>query len=61
MLKKILMKQFRYANVPTNKQIVFFKNTSGGFMRIGCTETDFRNYERNLREERRDKDMMHRC
>jgi len=46
------MKQFRDVNLPTNKQIAFFENASGGFERNGCTKTDFRNYERNLREDR---------
>ena len=56
--KKILMKHFREVNIPTNKQMAFMENTSGSFSRIGCTETDVRNHERDLREERRGHDAQ---
>ncbi|XP_020249228.1 protein FAR1-RELATED SEQUENCE 5-like [Asparagus officinalis] len=56
--KKTLIKQFGEVNIPKNKQMTFFENSSGGFYRIGCIETDVRNYERDLREERRDHDVQ---
>ncbi|XP_020271649.1 protein FAR1-RELATED SEQUENCE 5-like [Asparagus officinalis] len=56
--KKTLIKQFGEVNIPTNKQMAFFENSSGGFHRIGCIETDVRNYERDLREERRGHDAQ---
>ncbi|XP_020253880.1 protein FAR1-RELATED SEQUENCE 5-like [Asparagus officinalis] len=56
--KKTLIKQFGEVNIPTNKQMAYFENASGGFHRVGCIETDVRNYERYLREERRSHDAQ---
>jgi len=56
MRKKILMRHFREVNIPTNKQVAFMKNTSGSASRVGCTERDVRNHERDSKEDRRGHD-----
>ncbi|XP_074576084.1 protein FAR1-RELATED SEQUENCE 5-like [Curcuma longa] len=49
--KKALTQQFSEANIPTCQQMRLLEIEYGGPELVGCTETDIRNYERDLRDE----------
>ncbi|XP_042381983.1 protein FAR1-RELATED SEQUENCE 5-like isoform X1 [Zingiber officinale] len=51
--KKTLTKQFSEANVPTCQQMRILEIEYGGPERVGCTEKDIRNFEKNLRDEQK--------
>ncbi|XP_073154088.1 protein FAR1-RELATED SEQUENCE 5-like [Henckelia pumila] len=54
--KKALTQQFSEANVSTCQQIRLLEIEYGGSEHIGCTETDIRNFERDLKNEQKDID-----
>ncbi|XP_073136959.1 protein FAR1-RELATED SEQUENCE 5-like [Henckelia pumila] len=51
--KKALTQQFSEANVSTCQQIRLLEIEYGGSEHIGCTETDIRNFERDLKNEQK--------
>ncbi|XP_074561432.1 protein FAR1-RELATED SEQUENCE 5-like [Curcuma longa] len=51
--KKALTKQFSEANMPTCQQMQLFDIEYGGLERVGCTETDIRNFENELRDKQK--------
>ncbi|XP_042398920.1 protein FAR1-RELATED SEQUENCE 5-like [Zingiber officinale] len=51
--KKALTQQFSEANVPTCQQMRLLEIEYGGPELVGCTERDIRNFEKQLRDERK--------
>ncbi|XP_073152440.1 protein FAR1-RELATED SEQUENCE 5-like [Henckelia pumila] len=58
--KKALTQQFSEANVPTCQQIRLLEIEYGGSEHVGCTETDLRNFERDLKNEQKE-NILTRC